>query len=124
LTLFQVAALLLTDEQGRLTRHLGKAADQRPVIAEEPIPVDFHKVLGDQRHVIERIGAAGMTGKQNLVPGRQSLEKVAQKLIALRLQFRHIRENIAVLAGSGLLGLGDSLVEFRDQLFEFQNIDS
>ena len=62
--------LLLSDDHDRPMIEGGRAADDGMVVTEEPVAVQLEEVAEDRVDVIEGIGAVGMAGELDLLPGR------------------------------------------------------
>src|SRR5437660_461677 len=70
--LARVTALLVTDDDDPLPVEACEAADDRGVVAVEPVAVELDEVLEEEPDEVTRVGALGVAGELRSLPGRQT----------------------------------------------------
>jgi hypothetical protein len=119
-----VAALLMAEHHAGLSVEAGQTADDRLVVRESAVAVQFLEVGEDLGHVVERVGALRMTRDLGHLPRRQARVDVLRQQQALLAETIDLLGDVDrgfVLHVTQLFDLrfelGDRLLEVEEMTF-------
>ena len=108
----------MTDDDARLAVKARQAGDQRRVIAEAPVAMNFAEVRKQRLDVIERVRPAGMARQLDAIPGVQR-DGIRRQIRRLRFLYAAMNlGNRLFVAGRRLLGFVSHTLETRGQGLE------
>ena len=111
----------MADNHDRPVIEAGKASDDRAVIAEQAVAMEFLKVSAELVHIIEGRGTLRMSGQLGSLPG----SKTAVKFVFDLREFGSQLANLILRAGFWRFGGGELLnlfFQLTDRFFEIQII--
>ena len=111
--LLGVAAFLAADDHDGLAVKFGHAGDERGVVGEIAVAMDFGEVVEQEADEIVGVGTLGMAGEQEALPGAEMSVEVALELV-------HFATDAFDFAGLVATG-GGKEAEFGDVAFEGVN---
>jgi hypothetical protein len=90
----RVATFLVADNNNRSTADASQSANDRRIISESPVAMQFDKIVEGLCDVVERVRTIRMTGNLDTLPARQISIDVGTKLLNLTLQDFDLRCDI------------------------------
>ncbi len=100
----------------------GPAADDRRVVAVEPVAVELDEVGEDGAEVVEGVGAAGMAGDHHALDRRQVAVDLLAQRVELALQALELSVDVDLPFGPDPLELVDLPLQLQQRLLELQRV--
>ncbi len=116
------AAFLVADDHHRGTVEAGNATDDRRVVGEMPVAVQFLEIAEQVADVVEGIGTLGMARELGDLPTGQIAEDVFGERLALVLQTRDFVADVQRIVVAHQAQLFDLGLQVGDRLFEIKKV--
>jgi hypothetical protein len=118
--LLHVAALLVADDHDRLALEARPSPHDCGVVAEGAVTVQLHPVGEDPLHVVQGVGAAGVTGHLHLLDGRQVPVGLLAELLELSAELAQLAGDVDPLLLGEFQELLDLLLELHHVPLELE----
>ena len=115
-----VDALLLGDRDDPATAEFGEAADDRRIVAEVPVAMEFVELI-EFGQVCRSERSLGMPRHVDALPWREMSEDLALDLRVLLLEHLDLGGEVHRLIGSVRFEIGDAAFEFEEAAFAFDD---